>query len=302
MAGPLSAAPAILAQETAPARAILFACSSVVLFTTMVTLIKSLGARYPLMQVVFCRGLFALVPLAPLVLAGGGRAALHTSRPLGHVVRGVIGVVGTAAMYYAYGRLPLADSIALSFTTPLFVTALSAPLLGERVGWRRAAAILVGFVGVLVIARPSGEIALLPATVAVFGNGLIALSIILVRRLSRTERNVTIVFYYTVASTVIAGGFVPFQWLPAPGGDLAVLAGIGILGGLAHLLLTQAYRLAPVAVVAPFDYTAILWAALFGFALWGELPDPNLALGAPIVIGSGLYILLHGRRDHVAGR
>jgi drug/metabolite transporter (DMT)-like permease len=174
---------------------------------------------------------------------------------------------------------------------PLWITALARPVLGERVDARAWAAVVVGFAGILVIVPPTGGASLVPALLLVLGNGLIGFSTVLVRRLGRTEATPTIVFYYTLALIVGTGALAPIDWRTPPLGDVPLLVAVGIMGGTAHLVFTHAYRLAPAAVVAPFDYTGLLWSVLFGVLLWNEWPGANLFAGSTLVVGSGLYIL-----------
>jgi drug/metabolite transporter (DMT)-like permease len=257
----------------------------------MAVLVKWLSASYSVTQIAFCRSLFALLPVLPLFLAQSRTVSLRPRDPWGHVLRGAVGVSGMILVYYGVGRLPLADSTAIAFTVPLWVTALARPMLGERVDARAWAAVVVGFAGVLVIVPPTGGAPLLPALLLVCGNGLIGLSVVLVRRLSRTEATPNIVFYYTLALIVGTGALAPIDWRTPLLADVPLLVAVGIVGGTAHLVLTHAYRLAPAAVVAPFDYTGLLWGVLFGVLIWNEWPGPNLFAGATLVVGSGLYIL-----------
>ncbi|MBM3573057.1 MAG: DMT family transporter, partial [Alphaproteobacteria bacterium] len=183
-------------------------------------------------------------------------------------------------------------------TIPLWVTSLSVPILGERVGWSRWAAVLAGFAAILIIVPPSGDAPIIPALASLAGNGLTGLAVVLLRRLNATERPQTIVFYYMLALTLGTSVLVPFDWrTPASLHDFLGLAAVGIAAVCAHTMLTYAYRYAPAAVVAPFDYTGILWAVVIGYVVWGEQPTPNLYLGAVILIGCGLYILLTEGRD-----
>ncbi len=261
------------------------------LLSAMDAVVKWLAADYSTIQLMFFRSVFAFLPLAPLVLRSGWAASLRTRRPGTHALRGLFGLAALGCFFWSLSLLPLADATAITFAAPLFVTALSMPLLGEAVGARRWSAVGVGFLGVLVMVQPGVGIfqpaALLPLAAALF----LALMVIQVRKLTRTESNTTIVLYYTVISTLVTGAVVPFYWATPDLTDLLLLALVGVLGGLGQLVLTAAYRRAEASVLAPFDYTAMVWAVLFGFLLWGELPAPNIWLGVAIVIASGIYII-----------
>lgn len=288
-------------------RAIGLAVLAIFSFTLMSAVVKWIGgAGYGATQITFFRALFALLTVTPILLIQVGPSGFRTARPWGFAFRGFIGVFGTVFCFYGMTHLPLADSVAIAFTIPLWITVLSWPLLGEPVGIGRWAAVLAGFAGVLVIVPPTGEAPVIPALVALVGNGLIGLTLVLLRRLNATERPQTIVFYYMVALTIGTAALAPFDWrTPASPGDWTALIAIGLIAALAHTLLTHAYRFAPAVVVATFDYTGILWGVLFGYLIWDERPGANLLIGAVIVIGCGLYVLLsegrHGRVENPVG-
>lgn len=272
-------------------RGIVFMLLAVGLFAVMDALVKWLGTTYPTMQLVFFRSLFALVPLAVLVFRSGSLAALKTRNPLGHALRAFYGITALSLFFYAYVHMPLADVIAISFAAPIFVTALAVPLLGEKVGRRRWSAILVGFAGVVVMVRPDSGVFDRIALIALSGTVLYALVMVSLRKLSRTESSAAIVLYYSLTSTVVAGAFMPFQWVaPDPEGWVLLIA-LGLIGGLGQIAMTNAFRFADVSVVAPFDYTAMIWAALLGYFIWGDVPGANIWTGVAIVVASGIYIV-----------
>ena len=194
--------------------------------------------------------------------------------------------------FTAFALMPLADVVAISLSAPIFITALSVPLLAERVGPRRWAAVTVGFVGVLIMVRPSAAVISEPAVfLPLAGAVLYALALIAMRKLGATERAPTTVFYFTLACTAMSALAQPFVWRTPDLAGFTLLVCVGLLGGSAQLLMTQALRLAPAAVVAPFDYSALVFSIGYGFLFWGEVPDWMLLAGAVIVVASGLYIL-----------
>lgn len=272
------------------ARGIAFMCAAALAFTMVDALAKWLSARYPTTEIVFFRGLFAFIPVLALVARSGGMAAIRTRRPTAHVLRSTFALVAMVASFLAFTRMPLADVIAISFSAPLFVTGLSVLLLGERVGVRRWSAVLVGFLGVLIMVRPGGETGW-PAWSALLTALCIAGSAIVIRTMSNTERSVTIVFYNTLTIAGVGAMTLPFAWVAPTASDWPALVALGVCGGIGQLCLTESYRSAPVSAVAPFNYSAILWATLFGFAIWGDVPDLSLVAGAALVIGSVLYLL-----------
>jgi drug/metabolite transporter (DMT)-like permease len=265
---------------------------AVLLFAVMDTLIKGLSPDFGTFQIIFFRSLFALVPIGFAVMRAGGPAVLRTRRPAGHVLRSLVGLGAMISFFAALRYMPLADVYAISFAAPLFLTALSVPVLGEAVGWRRWTAVLVGFAGVLVVIGPTSGVFSPVALLALAGAFFYALAMLLVRRLSRTEGNATIVLYFTLTCVAAGGiGMIPDWVTPERPGQVAMLIGVGIVGGMAQLLLTNAFRLAPAAVIAPLEYTALFWGLLFGWMFFGELPTEALLLGGPLIVASGLYIL-----------
>lgn len=290
----VSSPPSLVAQagdRVAIRRGIVLKIAAVTVFSIMDMTVKWLSARYPTVQIIFCRSLFAFVPLAFFLWKNGGLELLKTRRPGGHLLRATVGAGALYCFFWAFGHMPLADVVAIGFAAPLCMTAMSVWLLGERVGIRRWSAVAVGFLGVLLMVRPGADTVDFAALVAVLGTLLYSFGIILVRKLSETERSATIVFYFTIGATIVFGAFLPAVWITPDGADAALLVLIGLLGGIGHLLITRAYQLAPIAVVAPFDYMAILWATGFGFVIFGELPSWATVAGSVIVVGSGLYVL-----------
>lgn len=263
---------------------------AVAIFSCMDALIKWLSASYPTIEIVFFRSSFAFLPLLPAIVSGG-RAALRTRRPLAQAGRAGIGVLAMFGFFYCFRLMPLADVFGIAFSAPIFVTALSVPMLGEKVGVRRWSAVVVGFVGVLVMLRPDAGVFASASWIALAATMLYALGQIFVRDLTRTETTTCIVFYVTLTTTVVSAAAMPFVWV-APGlADAALLASVGMLGGVAQLAFTRAFRLAPAAVISPFDYTGLLYAAVIGYYVWGDVPTATFLVGAAIVMASGLYIL-----------
>lgn len=277
-------------------RGIVLMCAAVLCFTVMDALIKHLAGRYPTLQLVFARNVFALIPVIYPLMKGGGFKLLRTRRPVGHALRAVFGLISMCCFFYAYGQLELATVIAIGFSAPLFMTALSVPMLGEPVGWRRWTAVLVGFVGVLIMTRPGVGMLEASALIAVLGAFLYALVVVVIRKLGATEHPATIVLYFTFTSAMVSGAAMPFLWVTPTLADWPFLIGTGLLGGIAQLTMTRAFMQAPVAVIAPFEYSSMLWAVTLGYFFWGEVPDRWVWAGTVIVVGSGLYILYRETR------
>jgi len=276
---------------------------AIALFSAMDVMVKLLAADYPTLQLVFFRSVFALVPLSFAVARAGGLRMLRTRRPFAHILRSAAGLGAMVAFFASYASLPLAEAYAIAFAAPLMLTAMAGPLLGEWIGWRRWCAVIVGFVGVLVILRPGMGVLAPAALLCLAGTVLYALAMVMIRKLGSTETTVAIVFYFTLTCAVVGGlGMLPDWVTPRSPTDLALMIGTGLVGGLAQLLMTSAFRSAPAATLAPFEYTALVWGIGFGWLVFGDWPDSVVFLGAAIVVGSGLYIVHREALRHRALR
>lgn len=280
-----------------PAAGVAFMSASVFLFTLMSVIVKELSDRVPLPEVVFFRNAAGMLPVMIAVFWSGGLANLRTERFMGHLGRAVVGVSAMSMLFWSFALLPLADATAINYTAPLFLTALSVPLLGEKVGVYRWGAVLAGFAGMLVMLRPGDGVLEFGALVALAAAFLQALAMVAVSQLSRSESSTTIVFYFTAITTVLAALPLPWFWVaPQNAVDWGLLIGIGLIGGCAQLCLTRAYAHAQAAVIAPFTYASLLWATLFGYLLWGDVPDATTLAGAAIVAASGVFIVFREAR------
>lgn len=270
---------------------------SVACFTGMDAVIKHVSqAGYSTPQILFFRNICAFIPITVLVFRQGGLSSLATQRPMGHLLRSLIGLTAMGSFFYGFRTLPLSDAISISFAAPLFMTALSVPMLAEKVGIRRWAAVLVGFLGVLIMVRPSANMET-ASLVMLFGTVFFALAMIYVRKLSATETSLSIVFYFTVTGAVLSGCLMPWFWTTPGIVDLMILVSIGIIGGVAQILVTNAIKVAPIAILAPFEYTALLWATGFDILIWEIFPSIYTFLGAGLLVTTGLYIL-HRETHH----
>lgn len=294
----MSATPALQ-----PRRAALLMLVSVALFALMDAGLKTLSAHYPPFQVAAMRGLSSLPLVLGWALASAGAGALLRVRWPLHLVRGVLGIVMMASFVYALKRLPLSTAYSIFFVAPLLITALSVPILGEHVGPRRWTAIAVGLLGVLVVLRPTGEgvltLAGLAVLVAAFGY---AVSAILVRVLARTDSTQATTFWLLALMALGAGLLAWPGWVPLRGEHAAIIAGIGIAGALGQYTITEAFRSGEASLVAPLEYSALVWGVLLDLSLWGVLPDGLTWLGAAIIVGSGLYLIrrerVHAEAEH----
>jgi drug/metabolite transporter (DMT)-like permease len=290
------------------AKGIAFKLISAALFAVMQALVRDLGARYPVGQVVFYRSVFAIIPVV-LVYAWRGELAtvVRTERPLGQAGRGVLSIGGMFFNFAAVARLPLVESNAIAFSSPLFTVALAALILGERVRVYRWSAVIVGFIGVLVVLSPhlsgeeltaaiGGATSLIGVVYAICGSVTNAGTAIQTRRLTQSESTSSIVFYFSLSCALAGLATLPFGWITPSGGEIAALISIGILGGTGHIFLTESYRFASASLVAPFDYTSMIWALVLGYAMFGEMPTSEIVLGSVIIAAAGLFVIWRERQ------
>lgn len=264
---------------------------AILCFGVMDAAIKYLTADFGTWQIMFFRGFFSLIPIAVLIRQSGGLATLRTRQPLSHVGRALVGIAAAFCFFYAYAIMPLADVYAIGFAGPLFMTALSVPVLGEKVGWRRWIAVLVGFAGVMVMLRPGEGLLTLTALIPLGAAAFYALTMLYIRVLARTESNAAITFYFVVTMSAVAGIAMIPDWRMPVGWQWGLLVMVGVIGGVAQIAFTQAFRLTSPSLLAPFEYTAMIWAVLFGYLLFGDVPDRAIWIGSAIVIAAGLYII-----------
>ncbi|WP_323036098.1 DMT family transporter [Pararhodobacter sp.] len=274
---------------------ILLMCVGVAMLCVNDAIAKTLTAGYSPAQVLFIRNIIALPFAILVVLRFGGRKALKSYRPAAHLLRGLIWLCAALLFFTSLKYLALAEATALIFVAPVFITALSALVLKEVVGWRRWSAVLLGFAGVLIVVQPGGSTfqmaSLLPVATALF----YAILMISARWVDPRESVWTLMLYLVGAGAVLAAFLMPFVWVPVLVQDLWLFVGIAFFGTAGMTMMTQAFRFAPASVVAPFDYTALIWATLLGWIFWGEVPALATYLGAAVIIASGTYIVWRER-------
>jgi len=272
-----------------------------VLFSSHDVIVKSLGGSYSPVQIVFFSVLLGL-PIAMLMLMRDRTDGNLLPRyPGWTILRTVAAVLTGVSVFYAFSVLPMAQTYAILFATPLLITLLSVPILGERVGWRRGVAVLVGLFGVLVVLRPGqgAELGLghLAAFVGALGS---AIASIIVRKIGAEERNVVLLLYPMMANLVVMGAVLPFVYRPMPLADFGALAAMAALALGASLCVIAAYKRAPAFQVAPMQYSQMIWAILFGALIFGERVDLFTILGAAIIIASGIFILMREETANVS--
>jgi len=290
-----------------PLLGIVFANCAVFTFTVMDAVIKSVAHIFPTGEIIFFRNLFAFIPLLAFAWWRHGGVPLKTSQPWGHVLRGVFGVTAMFCFFLSYKLMPLSDAIALGLSGPIFITVLSVPVLGEHVGWRRWSAVIVGFIGVLVMTRPGSTLFDIHALVPLAAAVLYAAAMMSIRKLGATEPSTTIVFHFTAFATLASLLTIPWgmadpgqAWVtPSSWCQLGILLVIGGLGGVAQIVMTMAYQRARAATCASFDYTALVYGFLLGAIFFHERPDAFLITGGLIVVAAGVYII---HRETVVAR
>ena len=279
------------------ASAVLLMLAAVLMFALMDAGLKLLSAHYPPLQVAALRGLSSLPLVTAWVLATvPARSLLRVHWPL-HLLRGALGVAMMAGFVYGLRTMPLSTAYAITFVAPLLVTAMAGPLLKEKVGGARWTAIGIGLVGVLVVLRPTGEGMLTGGGLAILVAAICyALGAITVRMLAQRDSTQAMVFWFVVLLSLGAWLLALPAWKPLQSQHLWIIAGVGVSGSLAQVALTEAFRRGEASLIAPLEYTALLWGVLLDVALWSVLPDGVTWIGAGIIVASGLYLL---RREKV---
>lgn len=284
----------------AQTRGVFFALAAFAIFATHDVVVKLLGGSYAPVQIVFFSVLFGFPIVTFLMMRDPVGGSLIPRNPGWTAARTVASVATALSAFYAFSVLPLAQVYAILFASPLLITILAIPILGERVGWRRWIAVLVGLAGVLVVLRPGTtplEPGHLAAILAAIGG---AAASVIMRRIGQEERAVVMLLYPMMANFVLMGAALAFFYEPMPMADLGLSAVVAALALMAVFCLINAYRLAPAAIVAPMQYSQIIWATLFGTILFQESVDSQTVLGAGIIILSGVYIVLREARGETS--
>ncbi len=284
-----------------PLRGIAVRCVMVAIFALMATLIKLTATRgVGVIEIVFYRNLFSLPVILLSLVAGRRPASVRTKRPGAHLIRAVIGLSSMLLTFQALTMLPLVEATTIGFTAPLFATILSAALLRESIGRRRWAAVAVGFIGVLVVAQPGDfELPLAGVVVALVGAITVSTVTITIRQIGATEAATTTVFWFAVAGVLAGGLAMPFVARLHDPATWLLLVLIGSTGAIAQLLQTYSLRIAPVSVLAPFDYSQLVWALALTWLVWGTLPSGSTIAGGGLIAASGLYTAWREHRRRI---
>jgi drug/metabolite transporter (DMT)-like permease len=292
------------------ARAVLFLCAGIFIFSFQDVIVKQLSDRYPAHQIVFVRAIIALPLMFMIVHYESGLGTLATRHPVMHALRSFIGFGAFFFYYLALPTMPLTAVVAIWFTAPLFITALAVPILGERVGWRRWAGILFGFAGAMVIIQPGADTFQLTAILPIIAAFCYSISALLGRKMGITESGSVMAFYMMITFFYCGGAigllvanlepsavtdstlkFLLLPWHMPTGNELVMMFVIGLISALGFWLLATAYRIGNAPTVAPFEYTSMLWATILSYLLWDEVPNASTLVGALMIIASGVYVL-----------
>jgi drug/metabolite transporter (DMT)-like permease len=285
---------------TGHAGGILLMLAGVLLFSLNDALGKWLVETFTVGQVLVLRSLAALLLLAPFLVrdaaaGSGGFRPFDAPRPWLQLLRVGFGTLESASFYWAVSMMPLADAMTYWMAAPVFVTVISALLLRERVGAKRFAAVALGFAGVLLAMGPGLDADPLPVLVAIGGALLYAAFVVCTRAL-RATRDAQLVAFQMLGGLLLGLALLPFGWTPPGVVDVALLLGLGAAATLAHMAVTRSLRIAPASVVVPWQYSFILWGALFGWLFFGDVPGPGIAVGAAVIVAAGLWLWRLERR------
>jgi drug/metabolite transporter (DMT)-like permease len=262
------------------------------MFAIMNVLAKMLSETHSVIEIAFYRNLFATLPFLFIIFVMGKREILVINqKPGGVMIRAVVGTISLITTFAAFAAMPMADTTAFLFTSSLFIPALGFFFLGEAVGKYRWSAVIVGFIGVLIMLQPSGDVNMLGITLALSAAMMHATLQTILRHLGKFEKPETITFYFVMIGTVVAALPLPFVATPPTWQEIPLLFGVGASGAIAQLLLSNAYKNAPVAVITVFNFSGIIWATLFGFVIWGDWPSSAIWIGGSIVIASNVFIV-----------
>jgi S-adenosylmethionine uptake transporter len=262
-------------------------------YATHDVVVKLLGADYTAFQIMFFSGLMGF-PLVTIMMMGDRRdGTLIPRHPWWTALRTVAAVATGVMGFFAFSKLPMAQCYAIFFAMPLLITLMAIPLLGEKVGLRRGIAVIVGLIGVIIVLRPGGGDGFGIGHLAALGAAVTgALTSVIVRKIGQEERSVVLMLYPMVLTFIAMGLIMPFVYIPMPVEHLALTAVMAFLGMLGALAVIAAYRTAPAVIVAPMQYSQIIWAALYGWLFFDESIDLFTAIGTGVIIASGIYIVL----------
>lgn len=285
--------------RSANLKAVGFSLLGFAVFSSHDAVIKSLGGSYSPFQILFFSVLFSFPLVTVMLIRDSEPGTLRPVNPGWIALRTAAGVITGAAAFYAFSVLPLAQVYAFIFAAPLLITVLSIPILGERVGVHRWAAVAVGLVGVLIVLRPGTEALTLGHIAGLTAAAGSAVVSVVTRKVGQMERTVVLMLFPMLANAILMGLTLPFVYRPMPAGDLGMLVVLSMFGFTGGVCIILAYRNGDAAIVAPMQYSQIIWGALLGFVFFSETPDRYTAIGAGVIILAGVYVVI---RENLGGR
>jgi drug/metabolite transporter (DMT)-like permease len=270
------------------------------IFATHDVIVKYLGASYSPFQILFFSVMFAFPLMSFMLVQESKPDTMRPHHPWWTALRTVSMLVSAVCIFYSFSVLPLAETYSMLFTVPLMITLLSIPILGERVGMHRGGAVLVGLVGVLIVVRPGTSELTLGHATAFIGAFASSLASVIVRRIGRDERDLVLLLFPMLGSFLVMGALMPFDYRPMPLDDLLAVAILSALGFIAMYCMIAAYKTGEAVVVAPMQYSQILWASLYGMVFFNETPKLHTLAGAVVIIASGVYIVLRENQKDIS--
>lgn len=286
-----------IGRHNVPLKAVLLMIGSVTAFSMQDAAYKWLASGYSVQQILFFGRILALPLAIALAMRAGGIGTLATRRPFAHAGRACCTIVTLLLFLFGLRILPLADAIAIGFAAPLFTTALSVPLLKERVGPRRWAAVIVGFVGVIVILQPGGTGFGIGGLFALGSAFTYAFLLIASRALAATESGPSLMFWNGFGMFAVMGIAMLWDWRTPTGSDIWVFCAIAVIGAFGQFFVTEAFRFGEVSLLVPIEYLGLIWATVLGYMLWNQVPTPTVLIGAGIIIASSAYIIQRETRQ-----
>lgn len=269
-------------------------------YATHDVIVKVLGATYSPFQLIFFSGLLGFPLVTLMLMRDRADANLIPKNPMWTIIRTITSVLTALTAFYAFSVLPLAQSYAIIFAMPIAITLMAIPLLGEKVGLHRGLAIVAGLVGVIVVLRPGQAELSLGHASALAAAVLGAATSVIVRKVGHSERSIVLMIYPMMANFLVMGLAMPFVYVPVPPHDFALMFALAALGLLGGVLVIAAYRRAPAIIVAPMQYSQMIWAIIFGYFIFGEQIDLMTGVGTLIIVAAGIYIVLREDKPMVS--
>lgn len=281
-------------------RGALMALLAFAIYATHDVFVKFLGGQYSPVQIIFFSVVFSFPLVAMMLIGDRNDGNLRPRHPWWTLVRTVSTLITGVSAFYAFSVLPLAQTYAILFAAPLLITVLAIPILGEKVGIRRGLAVAVGLAGVMIVLRPTGTALGLGHAAALMAAVCSSLASVIVRKIGQDERSVVLLLFPMVANFLVLGAALPLVYKPMPIEHLGMIGVIAAFGFVASLFIISAYKNAEAVIVAPMQYSQMIWAIIFGFLIFNETPDRVTLIGAGVIMASGLYIVLRESRAKVS--